>query len=135
MTMHGEMQVRDIMVGDRIITRDSGVARVTGIHKRQIATCAVQIKAGSLGHTRPDHDVILPADQPILIRDWRAQALFGSSQAIVPAHSLVDGEFVTQMGHSLMTVYEIEFDQPHILYVDGLEIAGHVPQPAIAKAA
>ena len=135
MTLKGEMQVCDIQPGDRVITRDCGTAQVARIVSRTIAARRVQIKAGSLGHTRPDHDVILPADQPILIRDWRARALFGCNQALVPAHRLVDGEFVTLKTSAVMTVYDIEFDQPHILYVDGLEIAGQVAQHTIAKAA
>ena len=45
----------------------------------------VRIKAGSLGHTRPGHDTVLPAHQKVLLRDWRlAQALFGAPQALAP---------------------------------------------------
>jgi hypothetical protein len=67
--------------------------------------------------------VILPAGQPILVRDWRAQALFGTDQAMVPAARLVDGAFVTHAGAAEVDLWQLDFDSPHILYLDGLEVA------------
>jgi hypothetical protein len=122
MTLNGERLVSDLAPGDRVVTRDSGVAYVKSIHSRQVTTQAVRILAGSLGHTRPERDVTLPAGQPILVRDWRAKAIFNARQAMVPAHRLIDGEFITDQGQVEMTLYQLTFDAPHILYVDGLEL-------------
>ena len=122
MTLNGERSVSDLSPGDRVVTRDSGVALVTSVKSRQIITRAVTILAGSLGHTRPECDVTLPAGQPVLVRDWRARAIFNARQAMVPAHRLIDGEFITDQGEIEMTLYELGFDTPHILYVDGLEV-------------
>lgn len=135
LTLDGEMRVADIQPGQRVITRDSGTAQVTSVRRHQIMDRAVRIRAGSLGDTRPDRDVTLPAGQGVLVRDWRAQALFGAAQAMVPASRLIDGEFITDLGLTSMTIYEIEFDRPHILYVDGLEVAGHMAATATAIAA
>ena len=55
----------------------------------------------------------------------RAEAIFGSKQAMVPAARLVDGEFVTLHDDATMTVYQLDFDAPHVLYVDGLEVGVH----------
>ena len=124
LTLDGEKPVSDLCAGDRVITRDCGVARVTSVSSRKCTTRAVRILAGSLGHTRPERDVILPSGQPVLIRDWRASALFGAARAaMVAAHRLIDGEFITNAGAQELTLYEIAFDRPHILYVDGLELA------------
>ncbi len=135
LTMKGETPVEDIKAGDRVITRDSGMAVVKAARSRRITTRAVRIMAGSLGHTRPERDVLVPAAQPILIRDWRAEALFGRKQALVPAARLADGEFVTLTGETEMMVHEIEFDTPHIIYADGLEVAAHMPPEEMAEAA
>ena len=78
---------------------------------------------------RPDRDVVLSADQHVLIRDWRAEALFGGKRAMVPASRLIDGEFVTDLGEIDMLLYQIEFDSPHVIYVDGLEL--YSTQPAV----
>ncbi len=135
LTLSGETRVADLKPGDRIITRDSGTAILRGIRKTRVAGRAVRVKAGSLGHTRPDRDVTLPAGQTVLIRDWRAQAIFGALRALVPAHRLADGEFVTLKEDATMTLYKLDFDTPHVLYVDGLELGSHGKVDAAAKAA
>ena len=93
------------------------------------------ISAGSLGHTRPERDVTVPAGQSILIRDWRAEAIFGQKQALVPAALLADGEFVQVKENVSMTLFEIELDQPHVIYADGLEVVSYVAAMAQAEAA
>ncbi|WP_294614063.1 Hint domain-containing protein [Roseovarius sp.] len=134
LTLDGEKRVGDIRVGDRVITRDSGMAVVQQVATQKITARAVRIKAGSLGHTRPERDVTLPADQQILVRDWRAKALFGAPQAMVSAARLVDGEFVTLIEDFEMTLYSLGFDRIHVLYVDGLELASE-PLSTMSKAA
>ncbi|WP_306115150.1 MULTISPECIES: Hint domain-containing protein [unclassified Roseovarius] len=126
LTLSGEMRVGDVRPGHRIVTRNSGTAVVRAVLRRQIRFEAIRFLAGSLGDTRPDHDTILPAGQGILIRDWRAQALFGKREAVIPADRLVDGEFVTRLGPTCMTLCDIAFDRRHVLYVDGFEVVGQV---------
>jgi len=125
MTLRGEFRVDALQPGDRVITRDSGTAMLRAIRRRRIRAPVVNIAARSLGHDRPDRDTILPAGQPVLIRDWRAQALFGAPQALVPAARLVDGEFVTLQAAAPLTLFDLEFDTPHVLYVDGLQVASY----------
>ena len=117
------MPVEFLSVGDKLITRDSGIARVEHIQRstRQIRTIA--LAAGSLGHTRPERDALLAGDQMCLIRDWRAQAMFGSDRALVAARALVDGEFIRDLGMQEQTIVQIFCDGPHILYAEGLEIS------------
>ncbi|ETX30664.1 Hint domain-containing protein [Roseivivax isoporae] len=125
-TLDGTLPVEVLAPGDRVITRDSGVAMLRAVRTRRLVLDVVRIRAGSLGNARPDRDVILPAAQEILVRDWRAQALFGQAQALVPARRLCDGEFVAALGRREVTVVELVFDAPHIVYADGLEVAAHV---------
>lgn len=133
LTLEGEMPVEHLLPGDRIVTRDSGSAVLRAIRRREAVLRAVRVMAGSLGDTRPDRDVILPEDQQVLVRDWRAGALFGLRQAVVRAGALVDGEYILALGERPMTLFELEFDGPRILYVDGLELAGFAP--AVVRAA
>ena len=125
MTMKGEMPIENIAVGDRVITRDCGMTHVKAIEKTTVTMAPIRIKAGSLGHTRPDRDMLAAPDSQIYIRDWRAEALFGKSAVAVAAARLVDGEFLSQQDVCEMTVYQITFDRAHIIYADGIEmIAG-----------
>ena len=135
MTLDGEKPVEDLRAGDRIITRDTGMAILKDVSQRTVRTHAVRIQAGSLGHTRPVRDVLLPAGQSILIRDWRAEAMFNAKRAMVQAIQLIDGEFITDEGEAQLTLFTLEFDAPHVLYVDGLELASSEDTAALSKAA
>ena len=89
MTLDGEMPVEFLTEGDRVITRDTGMAVLKAVRSRKIACSVVHIAGGSLGHNRPDSDIALPSGQEVLIRDWRAEALFGKKTALVTADRLI----------------------------------------------
>ncbi len=122
LTLEGEMPVEFLSAGDKVITRDSGVAVLRKVHAHKVKTAAIALTAGSLGHNRPDSDMVLPAGQQILVRDWRAEALFGAKQALVPVSRLIDGQFVRDLGEVEMTVFELEFDNDHVIYAGGMEL-------------
>ena len=123
MTLDGELPVEHLSVGDRVITRDAGMSVLRDIRSKTVEVAAIQIKAGSLGHTRPQHDMLVGPDTLVHIRDWRAKALFGADVATVKAKRLIDGEFISEQSAQTTTVYELVFDKQHILYADGLEVA------------
>jgi hypothetical protein len=122
LTLDGEMPVEFLGIGDKIITRDTGISKVHHIQRSRRTIHTIALAAGSLGHTRPERDALLAGDQMVLIRDWRARALFNCERALVAARSLVDGEFITDLGIMETTIYQIFCDGPHILYADGLEL-------------
>lgn len=125
LTMKGEMAIDRVLPGDRIITRDCGMTVVKDVTAEKVTVAPIRIKAGSLGHTRPDRDMIVAPDAQIHIRDWRAEALFGKTAASVAAKRLVDGEFLETQEPVEMTVYTLVLDREHIIYADGVEmIAG-----------
>ncbi|MEM8654945.1 MAG: Hint domain-containing protein [Pseudomonadota bacterium] len=123
LTADGEIPVEYLSPGDKIITRNAGMVRLTAIQSYRTKDEAVKIAAGSLGHTKPTHNIIIPAAQMVLVRDWRAMALHGASQAVVPAGCLIDDEFVTSLGPREMTLVRLGFEAPHVIYADGLELS------------
>lgn len=125
--LDGALPVEYLAPGDRVITRDSGTAMLTGLRRDTRRTGLVAIRAGTLGRCRPDRDTVLPAGQEVLLRDWRARLLFGANRALVPAERLVDGVFVRKIGMRDVALFELRFDAPHILYADGLELASGPP--------
>jgi hypothetical protein len=131
-TSDGEIPVEYLSPGDKVVTRDAGMVKLVETFIHRISAPAVAIKAGSLGHTRPDQNVIIPAEQQILIRDWRAQSMFGKPQAIVQAGQLVDGEFILDLGIRDLHLVHLTFERPHVIYADGLEIS--VPLATLAQA-
>ena len=122
MTLDGEMPVEHLSVGDRIITRDSGMSVIKASYSRDVTMQPIRIKAGSLGHTRPDRDMIVAPSARIHIRDWRAETLFGAAAATVKARHLVDGEFLSHQPSRDVKVFDLVFDRKHILHADRVEV-------------
>ena len=135
LSLEGEMPVEFLSPGDRLITRDIGMARLTGITRTRSVVRAISVAAGSLGDTRPDQDLILPANQRVLIRDWRAQAFFGAQQALVAIGDLVDGEFICDLGLTPMALHQLHFAGDHVLYAGGLEMASGPARPQAMRPA
>lgn len=130
-TLDGLLPVEFITPGDRVISRDRGLATVIALrhHRRSIRT--VQVQANSLGRGRPGQDITLPADQPVLLRDWRAKAMFGTFETIVPIKRLIDGEFIAALAPRTATLIELIFDRPTLFYADGVEVSAGQPVPAL----
>ena len=134
LTADGEMPVEYISPGDRIITRNAGLVPLRAIESVRVTQEAVKIAAGSLGDTKPTHHVMLPAAQMVLIRDWRAQAMRGAAQAVMPAGCLIDDEFITSLGPREMTLIRLGFDAPYVVYADGLELSVPAMTAAVVAA-
>ena len=123
LTLDGEIPVEHLNPGDRIITRDSGMAVLKAVRTQEITTRPYRISADRLGPGRPDVDTIVPADQPILVRGLLAKTLFSADNAMVPVSRLADGEYIARCEEQTLRVYELEFDTPHVIYANGLELA------------
>jgi hypothetical protein len=59
----------------------------------------------------------------ILIRDWRAQALYGAPQALVAAGRLADGNLIKVETVAEARVFVLGFDHDVVIYAGGLEMA------------
>lgn len=121
-SLNGETPVEFLAVGDRIITRDTGIATIEHIQQSTRPVRTIAVTAGSLGRARPECDRLLAGDQICLIRGWRAKAFFGSDRALVTARSLVDGESIHDRGIQEHNIIQLTCDAPHILYADGMEL-------------
>ena len=134
-TSDGEIPVEYLSPGDKVVTRDAGMVTLKDVSSIRVQAQAVSIKAGSLGHMRPEHNVILPAAQRVLVRDWRAQSMFGKLQVVVEAGQLIDNEFIVDLGVRPLLLVQLTFDKPHVIYSDGLEVAVPLAQAVQSKAA
>jgi hypothetical protein len=121
LTADGVMPVEYLSPGDRIITRD-GLRVLVDVSVHVMVGEVVRVCASSQGHARPEEDVLLGVDQAILIRDWRAKALYGVAQAMVPVARMVDGELVRRERVSGLRMYALEFATPSVVYAGGLEL-------------
>lgn len=123
LTLDGELPVEFLQPGDRVLTR-AGMRRL-----KQVEVCVVtnarvvNISQGTLGVDRPASDVTVSAAQEVLIRDWRAMAMFGTSTAMIPAARLADGEYIRTHTLSEARFFTLAFDEDAVIYAGGLELS------------
>ncbi len=123
LTLDGVLPVEYLTPGDRIITRD-GAQRLVSVEVTLVQNArAVRIAEGTLGIDRPEGDMIVSPDQPILIRDWRARAMFGTGTAMVPAARLVDGAYIRAEVFAELRFYTLRLTSDAVIYAGGLELA------------
>lgn len=131
-TLDGVLPVEYLTPGDRIVTR-SGTRKLTSVSvQARKMVDLVRIRASTLGHDRPEQDLLVSPGQPILIRDWRARAIFGTPVAAVPAARLADGEFICLETHAQVRLFTLRFDEDEVIYAEGLELACPAFLPELA---
>ncbi len=128
LTQDGEIPVEFLTPGDKIITREQGYVPLLALLREEVMTHAVKVRCGALGPQRPSADLILPTEQPLLLRGECAVARTGRAQAFVRAGKLADGDGVTDMGLMRMELYSLAFETRQVIYAGGLEMSGVVPE-------
>ncbi len=118
LTAKGEVLIEKLNPGDRIITRERGMATLKDVTR--VAAGACTIRSDSLGLARPECDTIVTECQHVAVRDWRAEALFDTAGALVPARRLADGKHIAASGEQ--DFYRLGFDAPLTVYANGLEV-------------
>lgn len=120
-TLEGILPVEFLSPGDRVITR-AGARVVRAVTAMPLVSKLVHVAPGALGHDRPDAPLVLGAGTKVLVRDWRAKAMFGKPQALVEVTRLIDGQFITKVEGGRCRLYTLHFDVPEVIYADGVEI-------------
>jgi hypothetical protein len=130
-TLRGLVPVETLVPGDRVVTRRGAVTlralRVRGGGPARL----VRIAPGTLGHDRPGAPLWLAADQPMILRDWRARALFGVPVARVPAARLADGEWLALVTVASARLWMPVFDTPQAIWADGVELGAEAVPVAV----
>jgi len=122
LTAEGSLPVDHLAAGDRIVTR-SGLRVVRAVTVQVVRRAAlVRIGTDTLGVGRPKAPIVVAAGQTVLIRDWRARALYGTASALVAASRLVDGRQIRAEARCDMRLFTLQFDTPEVIYAGGLEL-------------
>jgi hypothetical protein len=123
LTLDGEIPVDFLEIGDRVLTC-AGASVLKSIEISVVTNARmIRISASTLGQERPEEDVLVPATQMVLVRDWRAMAFAGSKQALVAASKLADGEFIRGEMLDVARIYTLGFEADSVIYAGGLELA------------
>ncbi len=122
LTLDGALPVEFLNPGDRIITRD-GARTLRAVSVVVVSGDVIRIGARTLGHDRPEDEIVVGTGQGILVRDWRAKAMYGAAQAMVPAARMADGEMIRRETVDGLRLFTLGFDAPVVIYAGGLELA------------
>lgn len=139
----GTVAVEGLQPGDLVLTRDRGPQPLAWVGSVRLSAARlaaepalrpVTIRADSFGPGLPAHDLTVSPQHRILVRDARAELLFGTPEVLVAALHLVDGRRVVQPAPAAGAVYHhICFDRHEIVFAEGLEAESLRPGPAALR--
>lgn len=131
LTMTGYAKIEDLKAGDRIITRN-GARILRDVVKSTHEMRPIKVGPNTLGYSRPASEMLVAPDQEVMVRDWRAEMLFGEDFVIIEINRMVDGKYISEDEKlAEHDVYELCFDEEEIYYADGVEIISAI---ALSKA-
>jgi len=126
-TSNTEVAVEDLKIGDVVITRDNGPQTVSWLGKKVLSSntpeylLPIRIKANALGEGLPKRDLLVSPQHRILLTDWRADLLFGTSEVLVAAKHLVnDNDIRVATDMKNFEYFHILFDTHQTIFSEGL---------------
>jgi Hint domain/Bacterial Ig domain len=135
LTVSGEVSVERLVPGDLVMTLDDGPQPLRWIGQRTVlatdAMAPVRLNAGTFGRHRT---LWLSPQHRVLIRDPRAELLFGETEVLVAAQDLVNGLSVVQVPGGFVTYVHLLFDRHQVISSEGLATESFQPGPAILPA-
>ncbi|PIE08574.1 MAG: hypothetical protein CSA74_01520 [Rhodobacterales bacterium] len=122
LTGDGELPVEYLVAGDRIVTFDRGLVRLARTEYCDIAAREVlKVRPSVLDPAANAPDFLLAARQQVLLRGWRARALWNRPAALVEAWRLADGEYVMRLeGEAPLRLFRLVFSgRQHLVEAAG----------------
>ena len=125
-TPEGPRRIEDLAEGDLVLTRDHGAQPLRWIGRSTLTSEAlnamphlrpVRIAAGALGDNA---EMLVSPKHRVLLEGWRAEALFGASEILAAADSLINDATVT-VARDVRDVeyFHLMFDGHELIKADG----------------
>ncbi len=138
LTPAGPVSIETLEIGDRVVTRDHGVQEIRWIGATILPSTyaannphlfPILIKKDALGPNTPDADLRVSRQHRVLVRDWRAEVMFGDPTGVlVPAHSLCnDSTIRPERPDGTVTYVHMAFDNHEVVYANGVEAESFHP--------
>ncbi|SFR48576.1 cadherin-like domain-containing protein [Litoreibacter janthinus] len=128
-TPRGEVLVEDLMVGDKVITRDNGIQEIRWIGAKRMDGRELQanphlqpvrIQKGSLGNGLPERDMLVSPNHRMLVNNDRVSLYFEENEVLVSAKHLVNPTEGVQTINSMGTTYiHFMFDSHEVVLSNG----------------
>ena len=139
-TADGFTLIEDLCEGDRIQTKDSGAQEIQWIGSRRMSGARlfampklrpIRFDAGVLGDGIPDHDLVVSPEHRILLQGPVAQELFNTSEVLVAAKDLINGETIRVDQKVRKVIYiHMLLAQHEVVWANGVETESFHPASA-----
>lgn len=137
----GQTPVDALKVGDLVLTRDYGPQEIRWVGAAHIDSARlagnprfrpILVRTGALGPDQPVRDMRVSRQHRLLLEDWRAELLFGSTQVLASAVHLVNDDTITHVYDlTPVTYHHFMFDCHQIVRADGIWAESLRPGPAV----
>ena len=138
-TDQGPRPVEALAPGDRVKCSDGACRAIRWVSRRHIGAAElanhpeyrpIRIRRGALGEDLPSADLLVSPQHRILLRDWRAELLFGAAEVLVPALHLVnDRDILPDHEADEVTYHHFMFDRHQTVFSNGIESESFYPGP------
>ena len=125
-TLNGKINVCDLTVGNRVLTRDRGFQPVRWIGRRQLQArdildnAPIHIRAGALGPGMPDRDMVMSPRHRVLTTNRGTLRALGETEALVEAAALLGQPGITRITPRKLTYIHVLFDQHEVIHSDNI---------------
>ena len=139
-TPDGNRPIETLREGDYVRTRDSSAQEIVWIGKRRMTGARmfvmpdlrpIRISPGALGIERPEQELLVSPEHRMLVRGRTAQALFNTSEVLVPAGKLVNGSTI-RVDYNIreVTYIHLLLRDHHVIWANGVETESFHPANA-----
>ena len=138
-TPSGEVPIEDLEIGDLVLTEEGGIKPIRWIGRKYLDSLflaraqhlrPILVRAGALGEGIPHCDLILSPNHRVLLRDWRAEYLFGESEVLVAIKTLVNDSNILWAENPVgVTYYHILLGTHEVLLANGVSAESLLPGP------
>lgn len=127
-TPEGERRVEDLVVGDRIITRDNGIQPIRWLGQRSLAGSELKaaehlqpilIREGALGNSLPERDMMVSPNHRVLVANDKTALYFEDREVLVAAKHMTGLPGIDAVETSSVTYIHFMFDQHEVVLSDG----------------
>ena len=139
-TADGQVRIEDLREGDRIQTKDNGAQEIEWIGSRRMSGARllampklrpVRIEAGVLGDGVPDEGLLVSPEHRVLLKKAAAQELFNTSEVLVAAKDLINGDTIrVDTSVREVTYIHILLANHEVVWANGVETESFHPASA-----
>ena len=139
LTPTGPRPIEDLRVGDAVVTRDRGAQPILWIGQRRMTTAEldrrphlrpIRIRAGALGPSLPETDLLVSPQHRILVRSALAERIAGEDEVLVAAkHLLASDGIEAARDCGPVDYFHILFDRHEVVFANGAETESFYPGP------